>query len=374
VARSLDSAAVEAPTAPARRARVPWWRSRWLQGLGSLAVVVLIFGFLFPKVADYRDVWQTIRAMTWLELSTLGAVALWNLASYWPVLTAAQPGLHTPEAAVSNLASTAVANTLPGGAALGLGVTATMQYSWGIPVSDMALASVISGIWNNYLKLGLPIVALALLTVTGDAGAGLATAAVIGVLVLVAAVAALVLLLRSERLAGMVGRVSERVANVVLRLVHRGPVEGWEERAQGFRAHVIGVVAHRWGRLTVTTIISHVSLYLVLLVALRNVGISQAEVSWVAVLAAFAFIRLLSAVPITPGGLGVVELGLTAAIGSGLTAGEKNQVAAAVLLFRALTWFAPIPLGVGAWVFWRLRRSWRHTIDERLALYGVPTP
>jgi uncharacterized protein (TIRG00374 family) len=238
----------------------------------------------------------------------------------------------------------------------------------------MALASVISGIWNNYLKLGLPIVALALLTVTGDAGAGLATAAVVGVVVLVAAVGALVLVLRSERLAGLVGTAAERVVSGALRLVHRGPVRGWDEAAQRFREHVIGVLSHRWGRLTVATVVSHVSLYLVLLVALRNVGISQDEVGWVAVLAAFAFIRLLSAVPITPGGLGVVELGLTAAIGSGLTLVERSQVAAAVLLFRALTWFAPIPLGLASWVFWRWRRSWRHTIDERRALYGVPTP
>ena len=54
MAQSLDSTVVAEAPAPPRRAHVPWWRSRWVQGLGSLAVVVLIFGFLFPKVADYR--------------------------------------------------------------------------------------------------------------------------------------------------------------------------------------------------------------------------------------------------------------------------------------------------------------------------------
>lgn len=108
-----------------------------------------------------------------------------------------------------------------------------------------------------------------------------------------------------------------------------------------------------------------------LLVALRHVGISQSEVSWVEVLAAFAFVRLLSAVPITPGGVGVVELGLTAAIGAGLDDASKNQVAAAVLLFRALTWFVPIPLGVLAWMFWRSNLSWRHTVAERERLLGI---
>jgi uncharacterized protein (TIRG00374 family) len=102
-----------------------------------------------------------------------------------------------------------------------------------------------------------------------------------------------------------------------------------------------------------------------LLVALRHVGVSEDEVSWMKVLEAFAFVRLLSAIPITPGGLGVVELGLTAAIGAGLTETGKNQVAAAVLLFRALTWFAPIPLGVISWLFWRSNETWRHTVEER---------
>ena len=109
-----------------------------------------------------------------------------------------------------------------------------------------------------------------------------------------------------------------------------------------------------------------------LLVALRHVGVSDAEVSWQEVLAAFSFVRLLSAVPVTPGGLGLVELGLTAALGVGLPDGTKNQIAAAVLLFRALTWLLPVPLGAGCWVFWRYNRSWRHDVEERGAWQASP--
>src|SRR5690606_8408036 len=130
-----------------------------------------------PKIANYGDVWHTIRDMTGLELATLGLVAMWNLISYWPVLVAVQPDLRLKEAAVSNLASTAVANTLPGGAALGIGVTLSMQHSWGIPVADVARAGVVSGIWNNFVKLGMPVIALALVAATGDASAGRVTAA-----------------------------------------------------------------------------------------------------------------------------------------------------------------------------------------------------
>jgi putative heme transporter len=132
-----------------------------------------------------------------------------------------------------------------------------------------------------------------------------------------------------------------------------------------FRGKALGVLRRQWLLITATTILSHLSLYAVLLIALRDVGVSNDEVGWVPVLAAFAFVRLVSAIPITPGGLGVVELGLTAALGAGLPHHTRNQVAAAVLVFRALTWLAPIPLGVGAWLFWRTNSSWRHTVDER---------
>ena len=51
----------------------------------------------------------------------------------------------------------------------------------------------------------------------------------------------------------------------------------------------------------------------------------------------FAFSRLLSAIPITPGGVGIIDLGYI----GGLTAfdsAEKAQIVAAVLLFRLLTY------------------------------------
>jgi uncharacterized membrane protein YbhN (UPF0104 family) len=355
---------VEAPADPAVQHR-RWWHSRWLQGALSLAVVALIFGFLFPRVADYGEVWKSIRAMTWLEGVSLGLIAAWNLASYWPMLTGVQPGLRLREAAVANLASTAISNTLPGGAALGVGATVTMQRSWGIPVSDTALAAVVGGIWNNFVKLGLPIVALALLAITGEAGAGLAVAALIGVAVLAAAIAVFAMLLRGPELAARVGAAAGTAVSAVRGVLRRRPVAGWDERARRFRADIIGLLAHRWIRITVTTLVSHLSLFLVLLVALRHVGVSDDEVSWAKVLASFSFVRLLSAVPLTPGGLGVVELGLTAALGSGLPDGTKNQIAAAVLVYRGLTWFVPIPLGIGSWLFWRTNRSWRRTVSAR---------
>ncbi|MGH2827628.1 MAG: lysylphosphatidylglycerol synthase transmembrane domain-containing protein, partial [Actinomycetota bacterium] len=75
------------------------------------------------------------------------------------------------------------------------------------------------------------------------------------------------------------------------------------------------------------------------------------EASWIQVLAAFAFIRLISALPITPGGLGVVELGLTAALIA--AGGDREEVVAGVLVYRAFTYLLPIPFGALTYVAWR---------------------
>ena len=60
--------------------------------------------------------------------------------------------------------------------------------------------------------------------------------------------------------------------------------------------------------------------------------------------AAWSLARLLGSIPITPGGIGVVELSLTAAlIGFG---GNNAGVVAAVLVFRFLTIVPTLVLGI----------------------------
>jgi uncharacterized protein (TIRG00374 family) len=135
--------------------------------------------------------------------------------------------------------------------------------------------------------------------------------------------------------------------------VKRPPVAGWELATVKFRTRTLDLVEHRWIAITATTLVSHLSLYLVLLVTLRHVGVSNDEVSWAQVLAVFAFARLATAIPLTPGGAGVVEAVL---IGGLVTAGgAKPQVVAAVLVYRALTWLLPIPIGVVCFLWWRRR-------------------
>jgi uncharacterized protein (TIRG00374 family) len=89
----------------------------------------------------------------------------------------------------------------------------------------------------------------------------------------------------------------------------------------------------------------------VLLVCLRDVGVSEAEVGWAEVLAAFAFARLATAIPLTPGGVGFVEAVLITTLSA--AGGDRDQVAAAVLVYRALTWALPILVGSVCYLRWR---------------------
>jgi uncharacterized protein (TIRG00374 family) len=182
---------------------------------------------------------------------------------------------------------------------------------------------------------------------------------------LIGAIVLFALILRSERLAHAIGTRAGIIASRIKKLAGRSPVVGWGDAVKRFRADTIDLLATRWAALTAATIVSHFSLYLVLLVSLRHVGVSEAEVDWVQVLAAFSFIRLVSALPITPGGLGVVELGLTAALVA--AGGNDAQVVAAVLVYRAVTYVLPIPLGVVAYLVWRKGAGRRAKLRESAA-------
>ena len=247
-----------------------WWRSHRVQALLSVATVALVFGFLLPKLADYGAAWTSITDMRWFEVVLVAAVAVWNLVSYLPLLISVLPGLTVREAAIANFASTAISNTLPGGGALGVGVTVTVQRSFGHSAADVALGAVVSGIWNNFAKLGLPVLALGLVVITGDVPAGLVAAAVAGLGVLVVLIGAFAMLLRSPALARRVGSAAERVAGWPMRLLNRAPRTGWADGAARFRMRTIGLIAGRARRITAATLLNHVSLYLVLLVCLRG--------------------------------------------------------------------------------------------------------
>jgi uncharacterized membrane protein YbhN (UPF0104 family) len=338
---------------------------RVLQILVSVVLVIGIFVYAIPKFADYSSVWKQITAMTWLELGSLVAATVFNLFTYWWQNMAAIPGLGQWQAAVNNQTSTSVADTIPGGGYIAVAVSYAMYRSWGFSNSTIALSVLVTGIWNIFMKLGLPVIALVLLVITGKSSAALVLGALIGLAVLAGAVVLFALVLWKKELARRIGNGLGRVASSIRRVFRKPPVDDWGEAAVRFRRQTIDLVASRWLALTATTVVSHLALYLVLLLALRHVGVSEQEVTWAQVLGVFAFGRLVTALPITPGGLGFVELSY---IGGLILAGRDHadvpsdvfhaQVAAAVLVFRTLTYGIQIPIGAFTYLIWRTKKSW----------------
>jgi uncharacterized membrane protein YbhN (UPF0104 family) len=263
------------------------------------------------------------------------------------------PSIRLREAAVVNLGSNAVANTLPAGGALAMGVSWAMLSSWGVSTAQYVLYTLVSGIWNVFARLGLPVLALLVLATATRPGAGLITAAAVGLLLLAALAAGLGLLVRSEAFAFRAGRALQYGAVTACRLARRKATFDIPGSLLGFRRQAGALIGARGWRITVATAAANLTLWLVLLACLRGVGLSQAQVSWQTSLAAYAFVRLLTVLPITPGGLGITELGLIGILAVGAGHQATAQITAAVLLYRAVTYLPPIPLGAIACLAWR---------------------
>lgn len=337
----------------------------------SLVLIVGVFVYAIPKIADYSKVWNSISGLTTTQILLLLAATAFNIVTYWPQMTASLPGLTLAQAGVNNQTSTTVANTVPGGGFLANGVTWGMYRSWGFTNAAIGLSLLITAIWNSFIKLGLPIISVLILAIQGSRRITLLVPALIGLAALIAVVLLFALTLWKKSLARRIGRGLARPASFFLRLARRPPVTGWDEAAVRFRKRTIQLVTKRWIPLTVFTVVSHLGLYLVLLLSLRFVGVSESEIGWAEVLGVFAFGRLLTALPLTPGGLGVVEL---AYIGGLVLAGRNHtivspeefraQVTAGVLLFRTLTYGAQIPIGGVTYLIWRFKKSWRKRPED----------
>lgn len=250
----------------------------------------------------------------------LALVALWaaGLAAHTLTLTAALPGLSHRRALLLSLTGSAVANVLPLGGAAGVALNYRMTRTWGFTPGGFASYTVITNLWDVLAKLCLPVLVVPLLVLGLPVGNGLAhvvTAAAI-VLPLVGGGAAVVI--AQPRAVARLGARVERV-----------------------RALVADVVVAGWRRLSVG-----IAVYTALLFALltASLQVSGAGVPLSVVLIAFCAERLATLVGLTPGGFGLVEVGLAGALMLAPGA-DPTGVAAGTLLYRALTFGLEIPVG-----------------------------
>jgi uncharacterized protein (TIRG00374 family) len=335
-----------------RRRRFSW---RHILGLGvGIAVVVATFVFILPKIADYRDVWGVVKGLSWKDIALLAGATILNLVTFAPPWMAALPGLGFRQAFVVTQASTASTYVAPGGVAVGMALSFAMLRAWGFVSAAVGLAVALTGVWNQLSMLAFPTLALVLLTFTGDAHTALDTVAFLGLAIFLVVVAAFAAALSTPRLARRIGDLAARMVSWAKRLIRRKPVAWDGESFVRFRDRTNALLKRRWHVLTLATLAGHFTVFLVLLTSLRVLDVSGSEVSAVEAFAAWSLVRLLGSIPITPGGLGVVELGLTTAlVGFG---GDQVEIVAAVLVYRFLTIVPTLLIGLLAGVTWKRYR------------------
>ena len=324
-------------------------------GLSISAVVIgVTFLFVLPRIADYKDVWDLLRDMSWEWVVGLAFAVTINVVTSAPPWMAALPGLGFLNALRVTQASTALTMVAPGGAAVGIATSYTMLTAWGLKERAIGLAALVTGIWNQLAIFGFPILAVVLLAADGSRNRTLEWVALIGLIVFAVIVTGFAVGLQSARLARRVGDKAAAVVSWLKHLVNKGPVRWTGETFVRFREEAIDLLRRRWHLLTLGVLANHLTVFVLMAFCIRAVGITHAEVDVVEAFAAWSLARVLGSIPITPGGLGIVELGLTGMLVA-FGASQTSAVAAA-LLYRVLSAVPTILLGLLAASTWKLHK------------------
>jgi uncharacterized protein (TIRG00374 family) len=346
------------PAAPARRGRSRTSPAqRIVQAALTLLLLFLIFGVVLPQIADWGDVWDAISSLT-LEAGLL-LVALFVLIE---VLKGAEQAvaiepLSVRKAVVASEASTAVSNVIPGPS--GTAMRLFIYRTWGLSSADFAKGWMLTAVINNAIILFMPSVALAVYAAQGDVSGKLVALAVIGAVLSLVCIGIAAGALRSERFAARVGAVCARLVTWGRGIAHRPSDTDLAAVVVRFRAETIDTVRQTGLRLLLVILLKYLANAACLIIALRAVGVPRDPLTIAGAVAAYALVRLVTVVEITPGGVGVVEVAYTAALTYVTKDAYHAEIVAGVLLFRVVTYIAPIPAGAIAYVIWRTKKSWR---------------
>ena len=337
---------------------------RIVSGLFSYGLVALAVWYLLTNLQTGE--WTSAMALVTAPMVVVSVVlGVVNLATNWPPIVVALPGLQVREAAVTNTAGAALSNTVPEGGAVATGLNYAMLRSWGFTLGDTTSEVLVTGTWSQMTKYILLAIGLVAVVLQGWGPPGLDWVA-LGLVVLVAvAIVLLTLILRRESFAARLGAWCDRVIGRVRRRLRRIPDPGLTEGLPLFRTQMVRLLRLCWGRLTITMLVSQLMVVLVLGVCVRMQGLDQSTISWAVILVAWGLVTFASLLIPTPGGLGVAEVVLVAVLGHGLPQSDEAAVLAAVLLYRIATFLVPIPIGLVTYLYWRKSTAWREPVNSR---------
>jgi uncharacterized membrane protein YbhN (UPF0104 family) len=262
------------------------------------------------------------------------------------------------------MAGTAITNSVPSGGALALPVNYAMYMSWGFTPESVTAGMLAAGVWDWFGRIALPILAVLGVALLGGALWWMWLVSIVGVAIVAVMVLVLVKVLGSEEGAMAFANWLDRVGTWVFDRIHRDKPDIVSAVMQ-FRTDLSSIIQTQAARLTVATVFNHAAMTALFTVSIYSVGITTNDVAVPWVVLAFSLGRFLVMIPVSPGGLGLVDLGWLGLLTLGWRAtnpgapADHDLIAAGVLLFRGLSLLPPIPIGMGSWVFWRVNKSWR---------------
>ncbi len=335
-------------------ARFEQEQQRPFQWKGAIKRTILI---LFAGVALYLVLPEVVAVFhAWPKLVTLNL--LWfipaviaELAHFACTFALQRIALRTKgwfPVVTAQLAGNSISLIVPGGAAAGAAVQFRM-----LATSGMDSADSVGGLTAfSFLGIGgllaLPIFALPAVLFGAPVSRGLVEAAVIGAVGFVLFMAFGVMVMTTERPLLWAGDTAQSLRNRLLR--RRPPISGLGDRLLEQRNLIRAVLGQQWGQATLLSAGRLLFDYLCLLFAVRAVG---AHPRASLILLAYAVAGVIGLIPITPGGLGIVEASLSGfLVLAGLTGG---QAVLATLAYRLASYWLPLLAGPFAYGAFKLR-------------------
>lgn len=315
--------------------------------LAAVAVTGLVLYGLAPALGEVLGAWDDLDSISpgwWagvlgFELAAMAAtiavqrVAL-NTRRWWPVAT-------------SNLTSSALSKVVPGGSATAAAAQAAMLTRAGFSGPAVATGLTAGGVLLLTSVAGLPLLCVPAL-LAGRVPGKLADVALLALALFVVLFALSVVLLTVDPVVRAAGRATTWVLSKVRRSTP--PPADLPERLLAQRDLVRRSLGHRWWEALGAAVGHWLLDFLCLLAALEAVG-ARPRLSLA--LLAYVAAQLLSQIPVTPGGLGVVEAGLTGMLA--LAGVGAAAAAVATLAYRLASYWLPLPLGLAAWLVHRHR-------------------
>ncbi len=342
---------VEVESAPrSTRRRVVGIVVRLAVTVGALAISGIVLAGIFDDL-DWDLVWTSVRGLDDAQrLSLLMGLGL-VIAAQGVVTSATVPGLPVRRAVLAYLAPTAVASVIPGPSDLPLKYR--MYASWGRSPSESALSVAASGIFSIGTKLVLPLLAVIVATISSvELTDGVNRTIVLAGVILAAAIGLSVLVLGSARVMHSIAHWLDAPWNVVLRML-RKESRPLADVLSGARERALEAISARWQMGLWGAFIASAAQVALMLMAVRFMGVPEEALPAAGVFVAFGVVQGLTVVPITAGNVGVSETAWITLMGAMAGSEYINQISAAVIVYRVLTWILIIPLGGIASILWR---------------------